>query len=72
MSEHYPESAIGEEVLSHCNRCRRLTRHRIERHSEHSGRAGACLEHEPQPFTKKQLARREQQERDEKAPRLFR
>ena len=71
MSEHYPESAIGQSILAWCNKCQRQTMHLIVRHSEHAGRCGPCTEHESQPITKAQLKRKERAEREARNPSLF-
>jgi hypothetical protein len=75
MSQHYPESLIGETDETWCATCGRMTKHLIVRHSEHAGRLGHCLEHGPKVNergeSKSQEKRREQREQEEKNPKLF-
>lgn len=71
VSEHFPESSIGQETLAHCKTCNRQTRHVIVRHSEHAGRVGHCLEHEAPNMTRKQRERIHKIEQERRNPRLF-
>jgi hypothetical protein len=64
VSEHYTRNTEG--APRWCNKCGRSTVHRVS-----GGRIGRCTEHESQPFTKAQLKRKEQAERETKNPGLF-
>ena len=55
-----------ESVTQWCEHCMRQTRHAVS-----AGRIGRCTEHGPQQYTKEQLRRLDQQERERQAPRLF-
>lgn len=57
-AEHYPRGT--ESVLKWCNRCGRLTKHRVD-----DVRAGRCLEHDAPAESKKQRAARLKREAPE-------
>ncbi len=62
MSEHFPQNAIGDDSVTWCNTCKRLTRHRLDRVAvtTHAAKAGPCLEHGPRTqLTKAQQQRPE-------------
>lgn len=71
MSEHYPKSAIGQEIYAWCDICRRDTKHMIVAHTENAGRLGHCLEHNAQLLTRKQQARLRKETKERQNPRLF-
>lgn len=72
MAEHYPRGV--EAVTRYCSTCGRDTQHRVDHPpagQKGGGRLGPCTEHEAQPMTKAQIARRKKQEHDERNPSLF-
>ena len=60
MAEHYPRGT--ESVLKWCNRCGRLTKHRVD-----DVRVGRCMEHETTGESKKQQAERLKREKESAA-----
>ena len=64
MPHHYPKDTT--EAPYYCSRCGRPTQHRV-----FDGRLAHCLEHQSQQFTKAQLKRKEQQEKEKREPKLF-
>jgi hypothetical protein len=64
MSEHYTTNT--ESVTHWCNRCRKLTQHRVS-----GGRLGGCMEHESAGESKTQKKKREQREEAARNPELF-
>jgi hypothetical protein len=64
MAEHYTQGTEG--APRWCWKCKRRTIHKVS-----GGRIGRCTEHESQPFTKAQLKRKEQAEREAREPSLF-
>lgn len=64
MSHHFTKNT--ESVTRWCDHCGRGTQHAVS-----AGHIGRCTEHGPQQFTKEQLRRLEEQERERQAPRLF-
>jgi ribosomal protein L44E len=64
VPEHYTENTEG--APRWCNECGRFTIHKVSHK-----RIGRCTEHESQAFTKAQLKRKEQAERESNNPGLF-
>jgi hypothetical protein len=68
MPEHYQRWVT--ETLSHCNTCRRITKHAVS-----GGRLGHCLEHTPKVNargeSKTQEKRRQAKEKAEQNPTSF-
>lgn len=73
MSEHFPENAIGDDCTAWCNKCGRLTRHRLDRVAvtSHASKAGPCLEHGAPALTKAQARRRAEAAQQQQQPSLF-
>jgi len=73
MTEHLSESSIGQEVTTWCNKCKRDTRHRVDRVAvgSHAGKPGPCLEHVTQWMTADQIAIEDQRRRDRAQGKLF-
>lgn len=64
MPHHYPKDTT--EAPYWCKTCGRTTQHRV-----FDGRLAHCLEHHAQEFTKAQLKRKEQAEKEKREPKLF-
>jgi hypothetical protein len=64
MSHHF--TANTESASAWCNHCSAFTQHAVS-----VGRIGRCLQHEAPQFSKAQLRRREQNDREAREPRLF-
>jgi hypothetical protein len=64
VPHHYTRNTT--EAYAWCNRCDRETRHHVS-----DGRLAHCLEHEAPMLTKDQQRRREKQEQEARAPKLF-
>ncbi len=64
MPEHY--TTRTESVTAWCNKCQRHTVHQVSGH-----RIGSCTEHQAPRFTKAQLKRRAEIERQIQNPPLF-
>lgn len=64
MAEHFMRGAA--ECVAFCNTCMRSTKHAVS-----GGRRGRCMEHGPQGYSKAQIRRLEEQERERQAPSLF-
>lgn len=71
MSHHYPKALIGDTDDAWCNKCGRVTKHRIVAKTENAGVLGYCIEHGAQVLTKEQEKRRAQAEHEKKNPKLF-
>lgn len=64
MSHHFTQNT--ESITRWCGQCGKMTQHSVS-----GGRVGLCMEHDAPLYSKAQLRRREIQERDRQAPRLF-
>lgn len=63
--EHYTKNTL--EATAHCKKCGKPTQHRVD-----GGRLGPCLEqHDTPQFTRKQAARRKEQEKRNRQAELF-
>lgn len=75
MAEHYP--AGQTECEAWCAKCGRFTMHRVDHPlagQKGGGRKGPCIDpaHPPAPeLSAKQRKRREKEEKDKRAPKLF-
>lgn len=64
MPHHFQKNVT--ETWHFCNTCGRQTKHSVS-----DGRLGRCMEHNAPLYSKSQLKRREQQEKERREPRLF-
>lgn len=64
LAEHFVRGT--ESFIKWCNKCSRATKHLVS-----DGRAGRCMEHEPEGESKKQQQARIKREHEERNPKLF-
>jgi ribosomal protein L44E len=74
MSEHLPETLIGQTLLAYCDVCEKNTNHRVDRVAvgSHAGKIGPCLENHVALLTKRQEKTRQQLANAQRQPGLFR